>query len=221
MPAWRRIFRRRAQDGDVAPVEPGRDHQPVEAVRFGVARDDGVEGVFEPGLDFGQIGGAAIGAFHLEIEHGGVALSSRRRSERDRIGILGDDLEAEIFEHRQAGRKRQHRAHDIELEAQRAMGVARRRDRRGHGWASPFASADRFDQFVEIAHRLFGLEGVAIARREGVAMLRRTGARLRPRHGRSISASAKPSSQVRMAARISASSTWTSTCGRVRRRCGR
>ncbi len=123
-------FGGRAQDGDVAPGQACADDQTIEAVAFRFARHDGVKRFFQRRLDVGEIGGRSVGALHQEIEHGGVALPAVAGLERDGIGIFRDHLEAEILEHRQRSRERQHGAQHIELESQRRMRDRATGDRR-------------------------------------------------------------------------------------------
>ncbi len=76
-------FRERAQERHVPPGEAGGQHQPVESVAFGVARNHGVECVFQRLLDVLELGRAFVGALHHEVEHGRLMRPAIDHLQRD------------------------------------------------------------------------------------------------------------------------------------------
>ena len=119
------ILRGSAQDRHIAPSQIRGDNQTVEAIAFGFPGDNSVECIFEKLFDFRQMGGPAIGPFHEKVEHKGFAHPAVFGFKRNRIGILGNDLEAEIFEDRKRNRKRQRLAQAVQFDPQHIMSIVR------------------------------------------------------------------------------------------------
>ena len=88
--------RQRADQRDVAPHEPGREHQRVVAVVLGAAAHDREETALDLFLERGDIERLARSAFErhvVEPDVGGIL-------RRDMVGALVDDAEAHVFQHR-------------------------------------------------------------------------------------------------------------------------
>ena len=159
------IFRRRAQDRHIAPGKLGADDEAVEAVALGVAGDDGAERFFQRLLDVLEGGRATIGALHLEVEYDALMRPSGVVAEADIEGILGDHLQAEIFEDRQRGRQRHHFAEQVELQPKRIVRIVGLAIGAGLK-CEPAGPRGDLLQFFEIVHRFHRREHAAIAGRE-------------------------------------------------------
>ena len=85
----------RAQDLDLAPVQPGREHEPVERVGLRVAAPDGRDAVGHARAVGLQVDRLVAGAEHPEVLHPGVAVAARQ-PRRD----LLDHAQPEVLEHR-------------------------------------------------------------------------------------------------------------------------
>ncbi len=148
--------------------KPGRDRQTIEAVRLGLAAPHRVERVFQKRLDAHDVGGLAVGARHQEIvQRDGFRLAVfRQRTERK--GLLGDHLEPEILEHRQAIGERDKASPHEQLQAQRAFGIARLSvDMRGDRSGAAFALQHRFDA-ADVGHGIGRRDRFAIVAGKGV-----------------------------------------------------
>ena len=96
-PGLAQIFAIGAQDDDLAPADPGPQHEPVEAVILDPAGPDPGEGLAEYLLDAVRF---EIGAFPVQQAEV-VQPHSRRIGPLDLAGMLVLDLEAHVFQHRQ------------------------------------------------------------------------------------------------------------------------
>ena len=102
-----------AQDRDLAPVEAGRDHQPVERVRLGLAAPDGRDAVGDPLAGLVEVE-RAVGRARARRT---PAPTSRRRRRQARRELL-DHPQPEVLEHRR-------RAAELELAADAVQPDAR------------------------------------------------------------------------------------------------
>ena len=141
------------------------DHQPVEAVAFRVAAQHGMEGVFQGATDVVQLDLPSVGPLHREIQHGGVLAPAAIGVERHLEGIFGDHFQAQILEHRQRGRQRQHFAQHIQFQPQHRGGVFGLAPGLG-AQLEPILGAGQFFQDHQIARRVMRREALAIAGRE-------------------------------------------------------
>ncbi len=95
--------RQRADQGDVAPDQPGRQHQRVIAVILGAAAHDGEEAsldLFPQRIEIERLARSAFtdGAFQRHVMEPDVGPVLRL----DVVGALIDDAEAHVFQHRHA-----------------------------------------------------------------------------------------------------------------------
>ena len=119
-----------------------------------------MERIFQRPFQQREVGGTFIPPLHREVEHRGIRRSTIGDCERDGIGIFGDHLQAEIFEHRQRCRKRQHGPQPIKLQPQGALRIVLPTVDMGADFDRVFF---QLLQGGEIVHGLGGRERVAIA----------------------------------------------------------
>ena len=114
-PGLAQIFAIGAQHDDLAPADPGPQHQPVEAVILDLAGPDAGERLAEDPLDAVRLEIRAFPVQHPEI----VQPHPGRAGALDLAGMFVLDLEAHILQHRQRVGERDRPAPELEqLEAQ-------------------------------------------------------------------------------------------------------
>ena len=109
------VFGIGAQHRDPAPAQTGQADQFVEAVVFRLAAPDRAEGLLEVGLD--MLGAQARhGRFQREVLDDHAAAVDVQG-----VGVFGQHLHAEVFQHRQRVRQGDLAVQTEQLEAQRAV----------------------------------------------------------------------------------------------------
>ena len=111
-----------AQHRDLAPVEPGAEHELVEAVVLRIAAPDAGERVLEIAPDLVDVDLAGLGALHREVVHREAAAVLGHEAVRP----LVDDPQAHVLEHRQDVGQGNARAGAAELEADQGVVVLER-----------------------------------------------------------------------------------------------
>ena len=152
------IFRQGAEQFDVDPVQAGLGGELVEAVAFGGAAPDREDALFDE-AGVGQLGAGR--RFQHHVVHPGVADAIGG----DGVGRLVDDAEAEVFQHRHAGRERDGGAAMVDLEAIAAVIAVAGAELDGDGAVVGEAIDD-----ADIGERLLGRVAGLVAGREGVAI---------------------------------------------------
>ena len=90
--------RQRADQRDIAPNQPGGEHQRVIAVVFGAPAHDRKEARLEPFFERGEVERLAQRAFQRHVMEPDVGRVTRL----DVVGALVDDAETHILQHRHA-----------------------------------------------------------------------------------------------------------------------
>ena len=111
-----------AQHRDLAPVEPGAEHELVEAVVLRIAAPHPGERVLEIAPDLVDVDLAGLGALHREVVHREAAAVLGHEAVRP----LVDDPQAHVLEHRQDVGQGNARAGAAELEADQGVVVLER-----------------------------------------------------------------------------------------------
>ena len=155
------IFAVGAEHGDLAPVEPGRENQRVEAVVLDLAPPDADELGLEVFLHPVQIDRPTVPGLHAEIVQPDLPFGIRPN---DPVADLADHPEAHVFQHRHdvGQRKLLVRMVDPEMhprliEAGGTVEIACDRVRAEHGL-----------DLADVGQRVFGAVALAIAGRERI-----------------------------------------------------
>ncbi len=155
VPTWRMYRPKRAEQRNLAPGEPGREHETVEGVVLDPPVDHGEERLLE------------------EAERGGIDDRARRRvqaepfhparvgsARRDLVGVLVVDDHPQVRQARQHFGQRRLLADAVELEVE-VVGADREPRRERLAGADPF-------ELGEVGERFRGVEVVSIRGRERV-----------------------------------------------------
>ena len=140
---------------------------------FRLARPNGVEGVFQKRLQPRNLGGFSIRPRHEEILQRRLARFALPAHGRQRKGILGDDLEFRILEHRQAFREGDELAAYEQLQMQRVGRIFAASIDMGRKRAAGRRAIHHRLDVSDIFDRFFGREAVAIAHRKGTRVAAR------------------------------------------------
>ena len=106
------VFAIAAQQSDLAPAQPGRQHEAVEAVVLGIAGPYAGESLFEIRAHRGHVDGTGRGG-HFEILD-----EDRRRARLQAVRVLGDHAQAHVFHQRQHVRQRDVGILPVQFQAQ-------------------------------------------------------------------------------------------------------